>query len=38
MTPWTEDDRPRLLSIATAVPPNLLHQDDIVTESRALLQ
>lgn len=38
MTPWTEDDRPRLLSIATAVPPNLLRQDDIVTESRALLQ
>lgn len=38
MTPWTDDDRPRLLSIATAVPPNLLRQDDIVMESRALLQ
>lgn len=30
--------RPRLLSIATAVPPNVLHQDDILTESRALLE
>ncbi|CAM3376980.1 type III polyketide synthase [Paracoccus nototheniae] len=33
-----DDDRPRLLSIATAIPPHLLRQDDILTESRALLQ
>ena len=38
MTPLTDNHRPRLLSIATAVPPNLLRQDDILTESRALLQ
>ena len=30
--------RPRLLSIATAVPPHPMHQDDILRESRALLQ
>ncbi|MGZ3217545.1 type III polyketide synthase [Paracoccus sp. T5] len=32
------NESPRLLSIATAVPPNVLHQDDILTESRALLE
>lgn len=30
--------RPRLLSIATAVPPNVLYQNDILSESRALLE
>ena len=32
------DTRPRLLSVATAVPPHMLDQDDILRESRALLQ
>ena len=32
------DTRPRLLSIATAVPPHMLDQDDILRESRGLLQ
>lgn len=30
-------DRPRLISIATAVPHQILHQDDILEEARSLL-
>lgn len=32
------DECPRLLSIAKAVPPNVLHQGDILDESRELLE
>ncbi|MDX5349782.1 MAG: type III polyketide synthase, partial [Paracoccaceae bacterium] len=37
MTPVSSRAAPRLLSIATAVPPQVLRQDDILVEARGLL-